>query len=107
MFDPFVLAGLAVDIKVTGIPLGEAELDAGGVGHFELSDTEGPEPGGVEVGVAHGIDGVSGFGGYGTESVFDEFTALFPGFSVGFLEGVADVVEGPDEEVVGGVSFGE
>lgn len=105
-FEPFVLACLAVNVEVVGIPFGESELDRGGVGHFESGDGEGPEPGGIEVGVAHGVDRVIGLAGDATEGGFEDFAALAPGFAVGFAEGVTDFVKGAQEvscrRVIGG-----
>lgn len=107
LFEPFVLACLAVDIEVTWVSLGEAELDAGCVSHFELGHAEGPEPGGIEVGVPHGVQSVSGFGCDATESVFDQFAAVAPSAVIFFLKGVADFIESADEEVPRGVCFVE
>lgn len=92
---------------MTGVSLGEAELDAGCVSHFEFGHAQGPEPGGVEVGVPHCVKGVSGFGCDASESVFDQFAAVAPGAMIVFLEGVADFVEGADEKVPRGVCFVE
>ncbi len=104
-FKPLVLACLAVDIEVAGISLGEAELNAGCMGHFEFGHAEGPEPGGVEVSVPHGVEGVSGFGGDAAEGVFDQLSAVAPSAVIFFLESVADFIESSDEEVPRGVSF--
>lgn len=105
--EPLILACLAVDVEVAGVSLGESELDAGRMSHFEFGHSQGPEPGGVEVSVPHGVKGVSGFGCDAAESVFDEFAAVAPGAMIVFLEGVADFVEGADEEVSRGVCFVE
>jgi len=107
LFEPFVLTGLGVDEKVARVAFGETKLDAGCVSHFEMGDVEGPKPGRVEVGVAHGVDGVGGFACDAPEDVLDEPSAFSPRFAIVFLEGVADFVEGTENCGVARIVFGK
>ena len=95
-----------MDVGVFGIPLAEFQLDGGGMGHFQVSDREGPEPSRVEVGVSERVDGVFELDGKGVEGLFKDFSAAVDGAGFFGVVEVADVVKGSEEGVVAGVFFG-